>query len=67
MRSRVYVTVERPSICLCCRSTAATAAGWFAAEHPAAGNRSPASGAMLMRRRSAANADSLTLTAVRGG
>ena len=32
MRSRVYVTVERPSVCLSRRSTAATAAGGFAAE-----------------------------------
>jgi len=32
MRIGVYVTVGRPSVCLSCRSTAATAAGWYAAE-----------------------------------
>ena len=35
MRSRVYVTVERPSVCVYAhRSTAATAAGGYAAERP---------------------------------
>jgi len=35
MRNRVYETVERPSICLSHRSTAAAVAGGFAAERPA--------------------------------
>ena len=35
MRNRVYVTVERPSVCLSHRSTAAALAGGFAAERSA--------------------------------
>ena len=35
MCSRVYVAVGCPSVCLSHRSTAATAAGGFAAEQPA--------------------------------
>ena len=34
MRSRVYETVERPSVCLYRRLTAAAACGGFAAERP---------------------------------
>ena len=48
MRSRVYVTVERPSVCLSRQSTAATVAGGFAAERPAGRRyRSTAAGAVL--------------------
>ena len=37
-RSRVYETVERPSICLSHRLTAAAACGEFPAGRPAAGD-----------------------------
>jgi len=77
MPSRVYETVERPSIrpsiCLFHRLTAAAAGGKFAAEPPAgrkyrsttAGARAHSKGAAAWH--SAANAGSVTLTVeVRG-
>jgi len=58
MRSRVYETVERPSVrpsvCLSHRSTAVAACGVIAAERPAG---------RTYRRHSAANAGSVSLTA----
>jgi len=65
MHSTVYVTVERPSVCLSHSSTAATAAGGFAAERPAGRrHQSTAAGAVLQGRwPSAANAGSITFTA----
>ena len=62
------------SVCLYHRLTAATAAGWFATEHPAGRRyRSIAADAVLQctqrcrRRLSAANAGSVTLRADGGG
>ena len=73
MRSRVYETVEcpsvRPSVCLSHRSTAA-ACGGFAAERPAAGRRYRSiavAGAQQQRRRAAASAGSAVATAERRG
>ena len=66
-RSRVYVTIERPSVCLSHRSTAATAAGRFAAERRASRRyRSTAAYTLCSRqRRSASNAGSVTSVTVR--
>jgi len=67
MRDRVSVTVGRPSIRLSHRSTAANAAGGFAAERPA-GRRYRSTACALQRRRcSAAKAGSVTLRADGGG
>ena len=56
MRSRVYVTVQCPSVwlsvCLSHRSTAGAACGWFAAERPA-NRRYPWTVAGALRRLSA--------------
>jgi len=59
MRSSVYETVERPSVCLSHRSTAAAACGGFAAERPAGRRYRPIASAGAQRH----NADSVTLTA----
>jgi len=64
MRSRVYVTVGRPSVCLSHRSTAA---GGFVAERSAGRRyRSVTAGTLrapcCSRRRSAANAGSVNTT-----
>jgi len=66
-RSRVYVTIERPSVCLSHRSTAATAAGGFAAERRANRRyRSTAAYTLCSRqRRSASNAGSVASVTVR--
>ena len=67
MWSRVYVTVERLSVCLFHRPTAAAKAGGFAAERPAGMRYRPtaagAGAAHWLQARSAANEDSVTLTA----
>ena len=67
MRSRVYVSVGCPSACLSHRSTAAAAAGGFAAEH-CAGTRyrsivAGASTVYQLQARSAANVGSVALKA----
>ena len=73
VRSRVYITVERPSVCLSARqsdrSTTAAACGGFAAGRSASRKyrNTTGAGAQQQRRRStaltAANADSVALTA----
>ena len=76
MRIRVYATVGRPSVhlsvCLSHWSTAATAVREFAAERPVGRKcRSISAGVLrascCRRRRSAANAGSVILTAEEGG
>jgi len=73
VRSRVYITVERPSVCLSARqsdrSTTAAACGGFAAGRSASRKyrNTTGAGAQQQRRRStaltAANADSVASTA----
>ena len=72
MQSRVYETVQRPSVCLSHQSTVAAVCGMFAAEHPGhrryrlvAGTALSSSNAAAWL--SAANVGSVTLTADIGG